>query len=372
MKTKHNIVRQISELCLTHSDSEIGKVLGLTKDKVKYLRNKHSITRNSTFKQDLLQSGFDGDNWSHGWLKTDTSSIFIRNDDGFLTYEDIREQLVAEVKKHAPKYPKIKREKTKEKHLLVIDPADVHIGKLALLEETGESYNVEIAKKRCIEGVLGVLAKAKGFPLDKIVFVIGNDILHIDTPYRKTTAGTPQDTDGQWWKMFREAKDMYVRIIEHLVTVADVEVVFCPSNHDYSSGFMLADTLSSWFHKAPNIKFNVDIIHRKYLRYGKNLLGFDHGDGAKESDAKNLMADEVPKMWADTKYRYVYKHHIHHKRKLSWRSGEDFIGVTVEYLRSPSGADGWHHRNGYISPKAVEGFVHSFENGQVARLTHYF
>jgi len=46
--------------------------------------------------------------------------------------------------------------------------------------------------------------------------------------------------------------------------------------------------------------------------------------------------------------------------------------VTVESLRSPSPADSWHHRNGYISTAAVEAFVHSKKHGQVARLTHNF
>jgi hypothetical protein len=49
------------------------------------------------------------------------------------------------------------------------------------------------------------------------------------------------------------------------------------------------------------------------------------------------------------------------------------MSVCVETLRSPSGADSWHHRNGYQhAPKAIEGFIHHPEHGQVARLTHLF
>ena len=208
--------------------------------------------------------------------------------------------------------------------------------------------------------------------MEKILFVMGNDILHVDNPFRTTTAGTRQDTDGMWWQAFKEAKDMYVSILEQLVTIAPVQVIFCPSNHDYASGFMLADSLSSWFHNCKDITFECSIIHRKYVQYGSNMLAFDHGDGSKERDTKDLMADEQPKMWAATKFRYAYKHHIHHKKKTHFAGGGDFIGVTVEYLRTPSDADGWHNRNGYVSPKAIEGFIHSKAHGQVARLTHYF
>ena len=354
------------------TDEEIGQQVGLSKHQVFRLRKEYGIKKDNTFGVDLQANGFEADNWSHGWLKTDNASIFIRNEEGYVSYADMRDELIREMKRHAPKYPKLRRKKITDKHMLVIDPADVHIGKLAHLKETGDEYNIEIAKKRCIDGVMGILEKAQGFPIDKIVFVIGNDVLHIDQPHRKTTAGTPQDTDGMWWQAFLEAKDMYIKILEHLVTVADVEVVYCPSNHDYMSGFMLADTLLSWFHKCKHVNFFVDIIHRKYLLYGKNLLGFDHGDGAKEKDAEQLMAHEARDKWAKADFCYFYKHHIHHKRRVHWRGSEDKIGLTVEYLRSPSAADPWHSRNGYVSPKAVEGFIHSFDKGQVCRLTHYF
>jgi len=85
------------------------------------------------------------------------------------------------------------------------------------------------------------------------------------------------------------------------------------------------------------------------------------------------MANENPHMWADTKFRYIYLHHIHHKQVTKFQSGKDYIGVTVEYLRSPSAADSWHSRNGYVgAKKAIEGFIHSKEYGQVSRLTHHF
>ena len=52
---------------------------------------------------------------------------------------------------------------------------------------------------------------------------------------------------------------------------------------------------------------------------------------------------------------------------------KDFIGVVVEYLRSPSGTDSWHKRKGFSgAQKAVEGFIHHKEKGQIARISHLF
>ena len=249
---------------------------------------------------------------------------------------------------------------------MVVDPADVHIGKLCTAFESGEDYNSQIAVKRVLEGVQGILDKSNGFNIDRILFVGGNDILHIDTPQRKTTSGTPQDTCGMWYDNFLIAKRLYVEVLEMLIKVAPVHFVYNPSNHDYTNGFFLADVVKTHFRKCKDITFDTSIAHRKYYRYGLNLIGTTHGDGAKVADLPNLMSVES-EHWTQCKHRYIYMHHVHHK------TSKDFIGCTVESLRSPSGSDSWHHRNGYQhAPKAIEGFIHNKEYGQVARLTHIF
>jgi hypothetical protein len=233
--------------------------------------------------------------------------------------------------------------------------------------ETGEDYDSEIAVQRVIEGVQGILDKCAGFNIDEILFIAGNDILHIDTPNRKTTNGTPQDTDGMWYENFLKAKKLYIDVVEMLLTVADVRFVFNPSNHDYMSGFFLSDTIESWFSKNKNISFDVSIAHRKYHRYHENLIGTTHGDGAKAENLPLLMAQEAKTDWGVTKHKYIYTHHLHHK------VSKEYMGVTVETLRSPSGTDSWHHRNGYQhAAKAIEGFLHHPTNGQVSRIVHIF
>lgn len=293
-------------------------------------------------------------------------SSWVRYEKKKLDYFDVKDAIIKEMENYIPKYPEIKREKISEGHLLVIDPADIHIGKLCTAFETGDSYNTEIAVTRVLSGINGILNKVIGFNIDKILLVIGNDILHIDTPKRTTTSGTPQDTDGMWYDNFLTAKSLYVKVIELLLPIADVVVHYDPSNHDYTNGFFLADCLSTWFRTSKNVTFETSISHRKYFRYYTNLIGTTHGDGAKESDLPLLMAQES-KDWSECKHRYIYTHHIHHKKS------KDYGSVCVESLRSPSGTDSWHHRNGYQhQPKAVEAFIHSKQDGQIARITHIF
>src|SRR5690606_18315836 len=155
-------------------------------------------------------------------------------------FEEFYKQLLKDLASIDNKPKTIKRVNTdqyRDSHLLVIDPADVHIGKLADSFETGEDYNSQIAVQRVREGVEGILDKTKCFGVDKILFVGGNDILHVDTPKNTTTSGTTQDSDSIWYKNFLTAKQLYVEVLMRLLKVADVHFVFNPSNHDYMSGF---------------------------------------------------------------------------------------------------------------------------------------
>lgn len=288
-------------------------------------------------------------------IETECSSEFAKN-------------LLLEIEslQNLPKLIERNNVSDEESYLLIVDPADVHISKLAESFETGEDYNSQIAVKRVKEGVEGILDKVSGFKIDKIMFVGGNDILHIDTPKKTTTSGTPQDTDCNWYTAFLTAKQLYIEVLNRLLKVADVHFVYNPSNHDYMGGFFLADVIKTYYKDCPNITFDCSISHRKYFKYGKNLIGTSHGDGGKSSDLPLVMAHES-KDWSNCKHRYFYIHHIHHK------SSKDYMGVTVESLRSPSGTDSWHHRNMYQhAPKAIEGFLHSKEFGQIARITHLF
>jgi hypothetical protein len=302
-----------------------------------------------------------------GWIKTDDASLYFQNPNFKKgNGEEFAKELINSLVKYAPKFKKINRTKVKDGHLLIVDPSDLHVGKLSTKFETGEDYNSQIAVSRALEGVEGLIQKANGFNIDKVCLIAGNDILHTDTPKRMTTSGTPQDTDGMWYDNFLMAKQLYIDIIDKLIQIADVHFVYNPSNHDYTNGFFLADVIRTHYRNCKNITFDCSIAHRKYFAYGKNLIGSTHGDGAKNTDLGSLMSIESKQLWGESEFRYIYTHHVHHK------IAKDYINVTVESLRSPSPADSWHSRNGYINQPAVEAFVHHKTQGQIARLTHYF
>lgn len=380
---KHNTRDYVQKYYFVKSNRQIARELGVEESNVRQIAHRLKLPKKSMMDQSkvslcqtpeeyknlfvntLRENGFKGD-WDYGWVKTDGASIKISND-SFDT-DKFRNELIDTIKNHAPK--KIdKLPQVKDGHLLIIDPADVHVGKLASTQECSTDYGVAKAVDRVLMGIEQIIQRTKSFTFDEVLFVIGNDVLHTDTPFAKTTAGTPQNTDQMWYDAFRAAFQMYISSIDRLLQIAKVNVVFNPSNHDFMSGYFLAQSLEAYYTHNKNVVFDTSIKHRKYYKYGNNLIGTSHGDGANESNLPTLMAQEAKSMWGETKHWYWYLHHVHHMKKIKYRDGEDYNGVTIEYLRAVSPSDGWHTRNGYVSNSSMTAFVHHKEQGQVARIT---
>lgn len=337
------------------------------------LRMKHARYKKkfgSKLDKHIEERGINKNNIRAVWDKNGDYSVYTKYDNN-ITPESMLAAFRESIEEQYGKIKPRKLSENKSGDLLVIDPADLHIGKLSTFEDN--KYNIALALQCANEGIHGIMDKAKGFNVKQVLFVIGNDVLHVDNPRRTTTSGTPQDTDGMWFDAFSSAISLYTKTICWVVESGfPVHVVHCPSNHDYVMGSCLAQCILAYFREDQRVTFDIDMEHRKYFKWGSSLLGFSHGDGAKQNDYPMLMANES-KMWDNTVYRYWLLHHLHHYKKVNWVSGEDYIGATVRYLRSPSQPDRWHKDNGYVGAKrAIEGFVYSYENGQIGELTHNF
>tara|TARA_R110000764_G_scaffold177642_4_gene263848 strand:- start:1558 stop:2754 length:1197 start_codon:yes stop_codon:yes gene_type:complete len=331
-----------------------------------------------------------------GWLKGEHASLRFEmpKDGAYLALVDTIKSAIDDLKTiDVPEYEA--RPKPDGECLLVIDLADVHVGKLCVETETGYTYSRDVAVHRMVEGTRELIRKASGMGVGRILFVVGNDILHVDNARSSTTSGTPQDTHGTIHQLYRDAFAGYVKCIELARLTAPVDLVFCPSNHDWLMGWCLAREVGAWFRNAPDVtatEYNLSELHRKYYRFENNLIGITHGDGAKEADLYPLMMTEARPHIADCTHRYWYVHHLHHKiRKqagvTAHKREKDHIGMTmmhnavrsvegdnvqIEYVRSMSPPDGWHDRNGYVNRQAVECFVHHPHDGQDGRFTVWF
>lgn len=317
------------------------------------------------FRQYCEDNGIPHSQVTAYWDKsTEQYSVLVRPQKP--DYEALRDEIIATIKSHAPKYPKLKRAKSKDGHLLIVRLSDLHIGKLSHIEQVGENGNSSVVVERVRTGVQKLLQRASGWDINQILFQTGDDLLNSDNIAGGTTRGTPQDNSEMWYRSFMTAQQLIVEVVEILAGVADVHYQHIVGNHDELSSFYLSQSIAAWFRDCQHVTFDVTPAYRKFYRYGDNLVASLHGHGKLRGDRLALsIAHEAASMWGETKRRYAYTGHVHSK------IASDHAGLTIESVLSPSPTDAWHSLNGYSSAAGLNAYVHHPSDGQVARFTHY-
>lgn len=246
--------------------------------------------------------------------------------------------------------------------LLELAIPDLHLGKLAWKPETGYTdYDVKIAEKLFDQAVHALIERTKTFTFDRIVFPVGNDLLHSDTKQGTTTRGTPLDTDTRYYKAFGIARRLISRAIDRLRQIAPVTVVCVPGNHDQLSTYHLSDSLSCLYHATPDVEILGDPTLRKYVQYGNVALMYTHGDKGKAADWPLLFATEQPKMFGSSTFREVHTGHLHQTRL------QEFHGVRVRISPALCAPDSWHSDNQFVGNlRGAEAYVYDKTEGLIA------
>ncbi len=290
--------------------------------------------------------------------------------------QEIRNSLVVEeIRKdalnHSPKYERIKYEKQNNGYLYEIAIPDIHFGRLAWSDESGDNYDVKIAEKIVRDVVNDLLSISEKYSISRILLPFGNDYFNVNSKDETTSHGTPQQEDTRFQKTFRLGRQLAVFIIEQCSAIAPTDVVIVPGNHDEERTFYMGDALECWFHQNPNVSIDNAARKRKYYTFGKNLIGFTHGYYEKVDRLPLIMAQEVPGLWAETVTREWHLGHIHSKKELQTRDDET-QGIMIRYLRSLAGADAWTFDKGFIGgTRAAEGFLWDRDRGVKAQFTAY-
>jgi len=270
--------------------------------------------------------------------------------------------LIAAAKAAMPALKAIKRRPQPSSGLMLeLNVADLHIGKLAWAPETGHHhYDSSIAEAEHDRAVETIMGRCGGYALDEILIVLGNDLLHVDNRANATTAGTAQDTDSRYYKVFLATRRMAQRMIERCRTLARVRVVLVPGNHDRDSVWHLGDSLACLYETCPGVTIDNAPSQRKYVEHGRVMLMLTHGHKGKRDDYPLLMATERSEMFGRTRYREVHTGHLHTTRV------QEFHGVRVRILPSLAGIDAWHAEEGFVgNVRAAEAFVWSADEGLI-------
>ncbi|MDL2224665.1 hypothetical protein LJC20_00430 [Eubacteriales bacterium OttesenSCG-928-M02] len=260
--------------------------------------------------------------------------------EGEISLVELEEHFKHLDRKYVPRRPK--HRKRNSGRMLEVNIADLHLGKLAWHGETGENYDYKIARERFFQVIDQETQRAAQGNYEKIVFVWCNDFFNSDGQGNQTTAGTPQDTDVRWQKLFTIGCEMLVDAITQLSEHAPVETFYIASNHAKQAEYYAVKYLEAWFRNDPNVTINADATPRQYMLFGNVLLGFTHGSYEAKNKLKSLMSVEVPELWAQATWREMHVAHIHSEKV------EEDAGLIIRHCPTVTGTDAWHNLSGYV------------------------
>lgn len=229
-------------------------------------------------------------------------------------------------------------------NIAILSIADLHLGKLAWHKECGANYDYKICRERYFFIINSAITYLKSVPnLEKIIFFWSQDFFHYDSLRITTTAGTPQDTDVRWQKLFQVGCEMLVDGLELLRDNLNVPIqtFYTRSNHDMQVSYYALQYIYAWFHQDDRVEVDTSPMGRKYVEYGVNLMGFGHGDEEKKR-IHQLMPNEQKEAWGRTISHEYFLGHFH-KQMVN-----DEGGVVARYLASPTETDAWHYTEGFI------------------------
>lgn len=292
------------------------------------------------------------------WLKRKTQEIRERG---------AIETLIKDARKAAPRWKPVRYKKQKSGMLVEIDIPDIHFGKLAWAEESGEDYDIKIAYKAVMSVLNDLLGRLGGYSVSRILLPLGNDYFNVNNSTNETAHGTIQQEDTRWQKTFTAGRRLAVEMINQCAMIAPVDVMIIPGNHDEERVFYLGEALSCMYYNSKHVSVDNRAAKRKYYPFGANLIGLTHGYHERKDALSMLMPNEVPKLWAKSRFREWHlgdKHHLAVKEEN---------GITIRILRAISATDTWHFDKGYIG--ALRGaceFVWHPENGLVSIYNAYY
>lgn len=247
--------------------------------------------------------------------------------------------------------------------LLEIPLPDHHMGMYAWKDETGAAYDCDISKSLLVRGVAAVLADAP--KVGKVALIALGDYYHSDNRQGVTEkSGHVLDTDTRFARRVDMGIEALTAAIELAATrAAEVEVIIISGNHDWHSAKWLARVLSAYYRNEKRVVVRTDPRARQYLRHGNVLLGYSHGDTAKARDLPQIMAVEVPELWAATKWRRWREGHWHHRSSLTSKTVSERPGVVVETLPTLAAPDSYAHDYGFLSTRAITAYLWSAKWG---------
>lgn len=254
--------------------------------------------------------------------------------------------------------------------LLVINLNDLHFDKRDMENNTIETNikNYEVVLENLVQRAYH---SAK---IEKILFVVGNDLFNTDNIHDQTTNGTPQRCNTTWNDAYEKVFDTMVKSIKFLSSFSEsgVHVVLVQGNHDRTKSYYLAHGLEAYFKNDPSVTFDRSANINKSYVYGNTFLGFNHGNNLNDK-LPLAFAQEFYSEWGQCKYHDILisdKHNNNEKVFKVQTQNDGNQGVKLRILPSLSKPDRWHDDNLYRSRQSGIALLYDKQRGKSAEFEY--
>ena len=183
--------------------------------------------------------------------------------------------------------------------------------------------------------------------MEKLYFIVGGDLINMDTFSGTTTSGTPLENCMTATEAYMQAFNAMHWAIGYIKNYCkELVVVYIPGNHDRLSSFHLCHALSESI-ESKDIEWDITYEERKVHVWHNNFNAFEHGDKPSKNTPL-VYATEYPKEWGNTTNRTLFTGHFHTERKVEYMSTAETTGFIHKTLPSIGNTDYYHYHNKYV------------------------
>jgi hypothetical protein len=289
------------------------------------------------------------------WIKTDRDKIDPL---------DLAAQLRASFDNWSPSYvpPPPAAEGCRDR-LAFYPISDLHVGMFSWGKETGEDWDLKIAKEVILDTYSKVFARTP--ETDEGIVLFGGDQLHADN-YGGVTemSGHRLDCDGRYPKTSHTLGEIAVEIVyKARRRHRKVRVHVLKGNHDRVSAVALAHFLYAWFRNDDAVEVDLSPSDFWFHKFGSVMLSSVHGDKIKAQDLPGKVAAIRPKMWGETIFRYCAYFHEHHDELRI----KDTHGLVVEKHAIIAPAEAYSASGPFQSFRNAKSIIYDRESGEEGR-----
>jgi len=291
------------------------------------------------------------------WVKSQT--------DEQRQFEILIERMESAVE-NLPSFKPTAAPKTYDDNLLsLLTITDFHLGMYAYEAETGDDWNVNIARDVFLNSISDMISTAPkagtGFLCQLGDFLHWDGILSV-TPQ----SGHILDADTRYGKLVELSMSVMSEAVKMMLKKFNkVVVVSAEGNHDISGSIWLRKHIKQLFANEKRLTvIDNEFPYYAYL-HGETMLAFHHGHKVKLAQLHKLFASEprFREMWGKASYTYIHTGHYHHERLI-----EDG-GAIAEMHPTLSGRDAYAARGGWVSRRGAKVITYDKTDGEIARVT---